>query len=252
MQKYDEPVHNSSLPQDTAAQPLDVQPSEIAEERASIEDCLRICERISKHIDEVREESFVVQGNPQQNGQNGVTIRRVGQADRITSQSLDDAQIGIRYTSATLRARLQEVNHRLAKISRQPPTDGDPSTGAKGTAMAEEDLDSIRQCLSICQEATEQAMSDRINVFGDVSLDDESDQVVVSTFGDLISAKNIKAGIRSKQLLGQMSDASLQHISTEYAVRHNELARSGQNRSAKADNSRTQFAGRYGQGQTLS
>ncbi|KAK5072260.1 hypothetical protein LTR70_010512 [Exophiala xenobiotica] len=37
----------------------------------------------------------------------------------------------------------------------------------------DEEFDSIKQCLSICQEATEQVTNERINGFGDVSMADD-------------------------------------------------------------------------------
>ena len=56
-------------------------------------------------------------------------------------------------------------------------------------------------------------MDGKTNVFEDVSIDDDSHQVIVATLGDLISAKNVKTGSRSAQWLGQMSDATLQQLS---------------------------------------
>ena len=44
---------------------------------------------------------------------------------------------------------------------------------------------------------------------------DDGRQAIVSTIGDPISAKRITAGARSMQLMGQMSDESLQHFSRD-------------------------------------
>jgi hypothetical protein len=77
----------------------------------------------------------------------------------------------------------------------------------------QEEIDSIKQCLAICAEASVQAGQDRTNIFEDVSMTDDGRQAIVSTIGDLISAKRITAGARSMQLMGQMSDESLQHFS---------------------------------------
>ncbi|ENH98753.1 hypothetical protein COCC4DRAFT_154992 [Bipolaris maydis ATCC 48331] len=49
-------------------------------------------------------------------------------------------------------------------------------------------------------------------MFDEVSLREDSHQVIVSTVGDLINARRVSASARSTQLLGQMSDATLQTI----------------------------------------
>jgi hypothetical protein len=79
----------------------------------------------------------------------------------------------------------------------------------------QEEIDSIKQCLAICAEASVQAGQDRTNIFEDVSMTDDGRQAIVSTIGDLVSAKRITAGARSMQLMGQMSDESLQHFSRD-------------------------------------
>jgi hypothetical protein len=79
----------------------------------------------------------------------------------------------------------------------------------------QEEIDSIKQCLAICAEASVRAGQDRTNIFEDVSMADDGQQAIVLTIGDLISAKRITAGARSMQLMGQMSDESLQHFSRD-------------------------------------
>lgn len=76
-----------------------------------------------------------------------------------------------------------------------------------------EEIKSVRQCLNICMQATDEAEKARINVMEDIATAEDSRQVLVSTIGDLIAAHRVTAGPRSLQAIGQMSDETLQHLS---------------------------------------
>jgi len=235
-------------------QSYDATPTDITAERANIEECLAICAKVSKHIDEVQKESVLAQSSGSMQHETVVTLTKPGPAGQITAQRLQDCKTEIKFTSAELRTRLEEVNHRLAKLSRQASANGDSSTGSNGMADAEDELNSIRQCLAICQEATEQATSERINVFEDISMDDDGQQVIVSTFGDLISARRVKAGSRSTQVFGQMLDASVQQVSKDYAARHQNIPEKVPSEYKRTDTNAhsSRFTGQYGTGQKLS
>jgi hypothetical protein len=73
-----------------------------------------------------------------------------------------------------------------------------------------EDLDGVKQCLSVCAEAAEGVARERVNVFEDVSMANDGHRLIVSTMGDLFSAKRVTIGSRLTQWLGQMSVATVQ------------------------------------------
>ena len=52
-----------------------------------------------------------------------------------------------------------------------------------------------------------------VNRFEDICVAEDGIQIISSTTGDLIQAKNISVGVRSVQCLGQLSDASIQRVS---------------------------------------
>ena len=76
----------------------------------------------------------------------------------------------------------------------------------------EEEVDSITDSLSLCDRAATQEGEIRRNFFEDVSVGDDSQQIIVS-IKDLISAKRVKAGARTTQLMGQVSGPDLQSFS---------------------------------------
>jgi hypothetical protein len=90
--------------------------------------------------------------------------------------------------------------------------------------MAEE-FESIRQCLNICMHASEEAEKVRVNIVEDITTAEDSRQVLVSTIGDLITARRVDAGARSLQCIGQMSDETLQQLSRAHGIPPAEVAR---------------------------
>lgn len=79
--------------------------------------------------------------------------------------------------------------------------------------------ESIKQCLAICAQASEQADQFRINVFEDVSAAKDAHQWIGATLGDLISAKQATAELVATRRPGHMSDADIRHISRDRALR---------------------------------
>jgi len=73
----------------------------------------------------------------------------------------------------------------------------------------EQEMASLQQSLKICNDALRHAEQIRVNVFEDVVADTSAKQLIVSTLGDLVSAKRVTAGKGSVQLLGQMSDEAI-------------------------------------------
>lgn len=234
-------------------------PQEIETERASIEQCLRICATMDQHIQELQSELHhgSVQTRPKE-GEDS-SLKPESHASHITEKRLEDCRLEISFTSAELGARLKDANHRLEKLIKPSPLTG--TVSAPTNLDFEQDVQSIKQCLSLCEEATQKATSERVNVFEDVGMAEDGQQVIVSTIGDLISARRITAGSRSAQVLGQMSDESLQLLSNNFSNGHASSNHSAQSDSVSGDVARPlkddkhankQYEGRYGQGYNLS
>lgn len=227
---------------------------EAAEERASIEACLAICAKVSEHIDEVQKD-FVQTSNGERKNSRIVVVDKSTPAGQITSQRLEDCKTELGLTSDELRIRLKELDHRVVKLSRQAQHDTDSPAGNVDAVNISEEIESIRQCLSVCREATENVTKERINVFEDFNIVDDGDQVLVSTVGDLISAKRVKAGSRSMQVFGQMSDDSYQYTLNVIAARRVNGQTPQEKRDANDSKleqaSASRFSGQWGNGRKL-
>lgn len=215
--------------------------SSVEEERASIQQCLRICMDVSSHLDQVQAKDLADVHVPPSDGRRGTAVNKSDLARLITSEILTDCKRGIRFTTAELQARLKDANRRLANAQRH-----EEEVDTEGPREDLETLfDSVKQCLSICDHAAHEVSEGRVNLFEDVSMADDGHQLIVSTMGDLISARRVTVGSRSIQWLGQMSDTSLQQLSKDHAS--DTIERDGQ-ASFEAG---TYFENRHGNGRKL-
>jgi hypothetical protein len=194
----------------------DLDQSSIEEERASIDHCLRICKQVASHLEQAQAEVMVTTKMRDSNDTTAMNIQQ-SPARSITSEKLGYCKTGLNFTVSELRLRLQDADHRLQRLLRQNSRENDIE-GVSLSGQTPEDLESIKQCLAICEDATEELAKARVNVFEDVHMTDDAHQVIVATLGDLIHAKRISTGARSKQWLGQMSDSSLQQLSKDNKV----------------------------------
>ena len=191
------------------------QHQEMQEEKDSTEKCLDICATVKSHISEVK--SSVFQNISTRSGQSQGPITSLDGlilAHTTASDALDQCNGTLEMAASALKRHLQDVDDRLKgqNFASTAPS----STSDKSHEKVEQDLNStkegLKQGLAICAEASSKATEERVNVFEDVKIADDGQQVIVSTIGDLIMAKRVTAGNRSQQWMGQMSDASFQQL----------------------------------------
>ena len=206
------------------------------EEKNSTLNCLHICAQVSTYIEQYQ--ATAIQNlSTSSDGTQDLTIRLPwdsGNSGQVTAIALSECSEKIKNTTTELQKRLGFIHDCLNSASAM-----DPST-------IEEERRSIQRCLDICDEAALEAEKARTNTFVDVTVAEDSRQVVVSTVGDLISAKRVTAGARSLQLAGQMSDSSLQHILHAGVRDINEASDPGD-----VENKSSKFENRHGAGRNL-
>jgi Fungal N-terminal domain of STAND proteins len=124
----------------------------------------------------------------------------------------DNYKTKLTATTLSLEAHLQLINRRLP--SRPLPESSSIEDNSE-LQQIQEEKESVEHCLGICAEASQQADQVRTNVFEDISVAEDAHQTLVSTVGDLITAKRVTAGPCTAQWIGQMSDTSLQQLSQQ-------------------------------------
>ncbi|KAL4862208.1 hypothetical protein BDV12DRAFT_179146 [Aspergillus spectabilis] len=212
LNEIEEKLNASRFPDETNVAIDSEEIQKIEEERQSTTHCLEICKQVSGYIEQYQSErqgrTGKAAGLPHEN------ITHVNSnpsiAQQIAQSSLKSCLQNMDAASTRLQQHLNQLEASL-RNSRDPPVSDQVTCELQ---KIKEEKETIAQCLNICTNASSLSESTRVNVFEDVASMDDSQQVLVSTIGDLLNAKRISTGMRSLQVLGQMSDDTLQHLSS--------------------------------------
>ena len=187
MQTEKHPSSEISNGEPTAKQALD--------QKASLEQCLSVCQQLLTHIDKIKPSAF--ENIEEASGMKYTRDEEVTiLAPRITSNVLELCSQNLKATARQLRD-LQG---------------GSQSKSKSDEARVMQQLDTAQKCLDIVKEAQQH----RVNIFENIDTAEDSHQFIVSTIGDLIRATGLTIGARSVNIMGQMSDESLQKMVDKY------------------------------------
>lgn len=134
----------------------------------------------------------------------------------VTANTVQEFKEMLENTRTDLRDHLESLNDKLEALSIHESSATDETIAEEGGIR--EEIDSVKDCLAVCAEASEHVDKVRTNVFEDVSAAQDAHQVIVSTLADLISAKRVTAGVGARQWLGQMSDATVQQLARSQGI----------------------------------
>jgi hypothetical protein len=180
------------------------------EERESTQQGLEICDQFAAYIEQMRSTSLekmtraptFSEMGPSHIGHNNIPWL-------ILSQTLTAAEREIINSRLRLLQHQQERGRPRLLQPRESLLQDDKTDDQKDS---QEEADNIKETLNFIDRVSEETSNNRTNHFEDITTGDRSTQAVVSTLKDLISARRITSGSESLQVLGQMSDDSLQHM----------------------------------------
>ena len=152
--------------------------SDTEEERASIQQCLNICVQATAHMHQMQLKSL---------------------ADIVIPQ---------------VQARLRDTKRRLTNTLRY---EENSKSGKQDHQRIREHLDSVERCLSAVQAANEDARG-QANVIENVSVGHDGFLVITPATQHLVSSRSVAAGSRSRQIVGEMSEATVQQLSHSIAT----------------------------------
>ena len=200
---------------------------QIQEEKDSILKCLEICDNVSDHIDRLQRSHIVSPTSASSN----VTVRPAVSTWLAAAHELAGCK-------RQLEIHIEGLRKKIKEQSAQPDSEMERD---EQQDLAQE-IDGLRKSIDICNNAYREADRNRTNVFEDVFMGEDGRQVIASTVGDLIHARKIKIGARSLQMLGQMSDMTIQQATYHRGMESN---------LSSSDTPVENFEGRYGSGRDL-
>lgn len=200
-----------------------VEEKQATEQKASLEQCLTICLKLIDHIHAIRP----IAGPDREGGLSAdVTKESSMNVPRMMNDTLD-----------VCTQNLNETAERIREIA------GENRTKAEiAEANLIQQLGGAQECLEILKRSKEE----RVNIFDNIDAAEDSRLIIVSTIGDLIKGTNIKMGARVGNLMGQLSDESLQKVVEKFSP-----PGPGKADSVSADTATYPFVQRYGSGQRL-
>jgi hypothetical protein len=214
---------------------------DIKEEKEGIGQCLAICTEVSQLI-----EGFQSRQPPIDRFSTHASSRN-GHVSSSVADTTNDLLVDFKQK---LSMNTQDLKSRLLELENQLQSQNGQNTSPRGKATLKamkEERDSIDQCLKICADASDLTVTARTNVYENVASADNAHQLVVSTIGELISAKHVTTGSNSIQWLGQISDETLQKLSGDHRHFVSERKADAESPSTEKDG----FGNRYGTGRPL-
>jgi hypothetical protein len=185
---------------------------QIREERDNAQQSLKICAQVVAHIDQLRPTVFEnISTPPGAYLAPSTKLEGHPSARLITANTFKTREENLSDANTKLKSHLKDIVGRLRNHA--PPRPQSSNEQAAEEEKIKEELDSIKQCLAICAQASMQVNKERMDVFEDTCTADDGLQLMVSTIEGLFSAKRVTAGAGSRQLIGQMSVDSLQQLS---------------------------------------
>ncbi|KXJ88720.1 hypothetical protein Micbo1qcDRAFT_189799 [Microdochium bolleyi] len=179
---------------------------DLNDEKAVTEQCLKICQQAKTVLARFQEEQPTLRQaaaeQPSPTDPDGSRFQDQFQAQILTKKAMTQSQLTLAETISRLQQRLVVL------------LDAGSLDREKERLRLQEDIDMSRQCLEVCNLASD-ISSQKIHIIGEVIADDDSDQVVVTTLADLFDVKKVMAKNNSAQLVGSMADATLQKLSTD-------------------------------------
>lgn len=214
----------------------------IEDEKQSTTHCLDVCKQVSDYIEQYQSKCENRTGGADgTHDTTSPTNPNPSMAQQIAQGYLKSCILNMSAASNRLQDHLNQLEANLR--SDKNPTVPDQVAG--DFQKIKEERETIAQCLNICADASNISESSRVNVFEDVASLDDAQQVLVSTIGDLLNAKRVSTGARSLQVLGQMSDESLQRLNSRHTGSRDDLIVEVEQKEGK------DFHDRYGTGRSL-
>jgi hypothetical protein len=198
-------VHEPALATDIVSQ------DKLKEEKGSIEQCIEICSRAHTYIDgiESRHQQSTFTENIEGHGLRPTAVSGAAQLETLVGRN--------RWSSATLESqvgsKLYDLENRINSLIERKTHVSDE--GKEQLEKMKEERDMLAQCLNVASQA-ESALAN--NIFKDI-VSESGSLSIVTTFGDLISARRISSRSNASRLLGgQISDETPQRLSRDLEI----------------------------------
>lgn len=209
-----------TTPTGQQASPQSTNLDRLIQEKNSIEKCLQICRQFQADLDQMQFQLALESGSAGPASRLSIAMNQnMTLASAITLSSLKACGLEMADAVSKLSLHQEKAQGRLSVEPAASPDD-QAQTHAFEVERLRSELDSVNQLLSFCKDASSRATRDRVHVVEDIVAGDESQQVCVSTVGDLFKVKGATAGHGSFQFFGAIDAGPLQDMVRMHRERH--------------------------------
>ena len=166
------------------------------EEKESTRLGLRICAQLSAQVEQLESTST-----------EGPQFSDRPSAHKHLKSGLNTTKGSIENLVTRLRSHEDDVDRQLESLASGTSISDDAT---EQFAKLQETRASIRQCIDIVSDASNNLAGERRNVFENIAMSDNSYEFSVSTIGDLVTARQLNLRGRSRHIGGQISSQDYQ------------------------------------------
>ncbi|KAJ6016359.1 hypothetical protein N7540_010950 [Penicillium herquei] len=210
LQSIEDRVKSLSFPTEADDGVDSIVVQQMKEELESTQHGLDICAQFASYIEETKSASLQRMTQASGASERAPSPPEYNIPWLILAEALSSAEREI------VSSRLRLLQYRYAQ-GRQPWLSQNrgllhENVSANERSDINEEAESIKESLKFFDRVSEETSTSRMNYFEDVSTGDNSKQLIVTTLKDLISARRITSGSGSLQVLGQLSEDSLNNV----------------------------------------
>ncbi|KIL84948.1 hypothetical protein FAVG1_11818 [Fusarium avenaceum] len=192
-------------------------------EKESTERCLDYCKHLLEQINNMHFQP-ILDTKTSSTTAMSISPESLTLADSLTLSTLKACSYNLSDTITRLESHriTSEENLQSNSWRQDPNQDNDPSASRQAL---QDELESTKQCLGVCDRASEWASSGKVHIVEDISVGNNGKQICVSTLGDLFNIKSARAGHGAIQFFGSVSERSLSELlrsQSQQQIVHNE------------------------------
>ncbi|KAH7308612.1 hypothetical protein B0I35DRAFT_98946 [Stachybotrys elegans] len=184
----------------------------MTDEKTSTEKCLQICRQFQADLNKMQFQLAPSDHSLDPHSSTAMMpTRSMTFATAMTLSGLKACDMEMTDTVSKLLLHREKTNERLLAEPMRHMQDETEAHEVQVQRLQHE-LDGVKQLLDFCKDASSRAAPSRVHVLENISVKDGSQQICVSSVGDLFNINGATAGSGSLQLFGSMPTESLHNI----------------------------------------
>lgn len=215
--------------------------NQIINEQSSTETCLQICRQFQTDLNQMQFKLVPQRAVEAAGSSTRPPTQDTTWAKTVTLASLESCKETIDTTVTKLTTHQRDTAMLLQAESARRLHREEENKEVQLQKL-ESELNSADQLISFCQDASSRATPDRVHILEDISVGHNSQQLAISTVGDLFKVRGASTGDGSIQIFGTFSAGTIPEI-FKIQTRHREIENQNQTQQKRIYNAEGGYGG---------